>query len=386
MHNPMIYNSIMPNPLTTAKFIEKAQKIHGNMFSYILAAYNGSKTKVKIMCSKHGMFEQTPNNHLRGAGCPLCAGDKISKSKSKGAKSFIEQAIFIHGDNYDYTNVIYKNNRTPVEIICSIHGSFFQAPTPHLAGSGCFKCGILKTAAKRSSNTEEFIQKSIKTHGNTYDYVLSVYNGAINNVIIICKIHGAFSQTPNSHLNGAGCNRCADERARKRLMFSTEKFIELAHKIHGNKYDYTYVIYNGMYKNIQIICPDHGAFYQKPVNHIKKENGCQKCSKIVSKPEIEWLDYLQVPEKYRQARIVIGGKLFKLDAYNPEINTIYEFYGDFWHGNPKIYNSEDENPVCKRTFGKLYNKTIQKEKALDAAGYNLITIWENDWKSLCKIT
>lgn len=78
----------------------------------------------------------------------------------------------------------------------------------------------------------------------------------------------------------------------------------------------------------------------------------------------------------------IQGKLFKVDGYCELTNTIYEFYGDFWHGNPLIYNSTDIHPLNKKSFGELYNSTIDRENILRREGYNLITIWESDYHKL----
>ena len=61
-------------------------------------------------------------------------------------------------------------------------------------------------------------------------------------------------------------------------------------------------------------------------------------------------------------------------------STIFEFHGDFWHGNPNVYESQETNTIVGMTFGKLYEKTIMKEKKLKKLGYNLIVMWEYDWK------
>ena len=62
------------------QFIEKSNLIHNNKYSYELVDYNGSFIKVKIKCNNHGIFEQTPDKHLQGKGCPKCS-HHISKSE-----------------------------------------------------------------------------------------------------------------------------------------------------------------------------------------------------------------------------------------------------------------------------------------------------------------
>ena len=75
-------------------------------------------------------------------------------------------------------------------------------------------------------------------------------------------------------------------------------------------------------------------------------------------------------------------KKYKLDGYCEQTNTIYEFYGDLWHGNPNRFDKKDINPLNKKTYGKLYNDTIKRETELRNKGFNIITIWESDYKKI----
>jgi hypothetical protein len=129
-----------------------------------------------------------------------------------------------------------------------------------------------------------------------------------------------------------------------------------------------------------ITCPLHGNFIQKPNNHLCG-NGCYKCNINVSKKETNWLDSLPESNDLIRSYVVISNnkRVFFADAYNPKTNTIYEFYGDFWHGNPDIYKSSDINRVTKSSFGDLYQKTTNKEQIIKNLGYNLIFMWENKW-------
>ena len=74
-----------------------------------------------------------------------------------------------------------------------------------------------------------------------------------------------------------------------------------------------------------------------------------------------------------------NGKRTSVDGYDPKTNTVYEFHGDFWHGNPVVYNPSDINNKNKKTFGQLYQETIDKENRIRQNGYNLVVIWENDF-------
>ena len=75
----------------------------------------------------------------------------------------------------------------------------------------------------------------------------------------------------------------------------------------------------------------------------------------------------------------IDNNIYKFDGYCEKTNTVYEFHGDFWHGNPKLYNKNEIHPLTKKSFGELYNNTVQKENIIKSNGYNLITIWESEY-------
>ena len=68
-----------------------------------------------------------------------------------------------------------------------------------------------------------------------------------------------------------------------------------------------------------------------------------------------------------------------VDGFDPATNTVYEFHGDFWHGNPRRFAAEAINKKCKISYGELYQKTLAKEQAILASGYRLVVIWESDW-------
>lgn len=351
----------------TDDFIKKARLIHGNKYDYLKTHYVSAKTKIEIKCKDHGLFWQKPNDHLYKKGCFKCAvADRRSNTHE-----FVEKTkLSIHGDKYDYSLVEYKTSKIKVEIVCKTHGSFWQKPNDHLSGYGCAQCGSNK------SNTEEFIEKAKIIHSNKYEYNKVHYKKYDVRVEITCLKHGEFFQTPEIHLNNHGCPTCGGVRKS-----NTDDFIKKAKLVHGDKYDYINISYINVRTKVQIICKKHGTFDQKPNDHINGY-GCQTCSHYISKPEIDWLNSLNVlNDKYhRQVRIKINNKTYSVDGYDPITNTIYEFDGDFFHGNPEIYNLEDINPVTKTTFRYLYENTYEKHRQIKNAGYNLIAIWENSWK------
>ena len=131
-------------------------------------------------------------------------------------EGFISRARRVHGNKYDYALVEYSGTYTPVKIICREHGEFEQQPNNHLGGRGCQTCGGLAAANARRSNTEQFIAKAKRVHGDKYDYSLVSYETAKLPVKIVCPVHGEFEQRPDHHLSGSGCRKCAVDRQRGR--------------------------------------------------------------------------------------------------------------------------------------------------------------------------
>lgn len=150
----------MSKKLTTQEFIEKAKQVHEDKYDYSKVDYEGNKIKVSIICPVHGEWQQRPNDHLSGYGCPRCQYEYLSSLFIKTTDQFIENAINIHGDKYNYSKIIYKGKDKKVKIICSKHGEFEQTPHTHLQGQGCPKCN--------QSHGETMIEQYLKDHNLQY--------------------------------------------------------------------------------------------------------------------------------------------------------------------------------------------------------------------------
>lgn len=200
------------NYSTTDEFIKRANDVHDNKYDYSLTSYTSNKSKVKIICLKHGVFEQNPNNHLSGQNCPICSPQK----KMLSTKEFISVAKKNHGKKYDYSLVIYRGNKNTVNIKCKTHGSFKQTPNSHVCGQGCPKC------VGKNKTTEDFIAEAKRIHGKKYDYSLTHYVNSKSKTTIICSKHGQFKQMAGTHLSGCGCPKCGESMGEK----GTRVFLE----------------------------------------------------------------------------------------------------------------------------------------------------------------
>lgn len=287
---------------------------------------------------------------------------------------FISKAKQIHClHGYDYTNVMYVNNNTPVRIICPSHGEFNQRPNNHLNGARCPKCAEISRLNLRRDTTEGFIIKANKIHGQKYDYSESVYGkNNLDKIIIICKKHGKFLQTPNEHLDGSQCPTCSIEKNAKLKTKTTDEFIMNAIAIWGNLYDYSNTEYVGCDTKVAIICKIHGQFFQTPSNHVNCKQGCPKCN--LSKGESKILIYLDKnninyirQQWFSDCRSKLGkGQVLKFDFYIPSKNLLIEYNGkqhykrdSFVGGRHHISDSEF---VSIKRNDKIKKKYAEKNK------------------------
>jgi hypothetical protein len=131
---------IEKNSLNTKEFIQRAKEIHGDKYDYSQTKYTKALEKLKIICPKHGVFEQLATTHLKGSGCHGCGREKINEKKTSNTKEFIQRAKEIHGDKYDYSQTKYTKALEKLKIICPKHGVFEQQASGHLQGAGCRSC------------------------------------------------------------------------------------------------------------------------------------------------------------------------------------------------------------------------------------------------------
>ena len=259
-------------------FPKEAKEIHGDFYDYSLVEYVNCNTKVIIVCPLHGEFPQKPVKHLAGQGCPDCGDTRGAGKNRKPLDEFIKEAKEKHGD-YDYSLVIEypKNNKTKVTIICPRHGKFHQSPNSHLRGSGCPDCGDVTTANKRRKPPADFHKEARAKHGEFYDYSLVEYVNNHTKVTIVCPLHGEFLQAPADHLGGHGCSDCGDIITADNRRKPLDELIKEAKEVHGDYYDYSIVEYVNTMTPVTIICPQHGEFPQRPLNHIQLRQGCPEC-------------------------------------------------------------------------------------------------------------
>lgn len=191
--------------------------------------------------------------------------------------TFIERARQAHGDRYDYGFVVYVDWNTKVTVVCREHGPFNISPPNHVYGKGCRLCANRQRGANKTKTTAKFVQEATLKHSGRYDYSKSIYTGKVNELTIICPVHGEFNQKAGVHLRGHGCPKCGLDTIGEKKRSTLAEFLAQARAKHGEKYDYSLVDYRGSHKRITIVCPDHGAFQQLAAVHIYNGAGCPAC-------------------------------------------------------------------------------------------------------------
>ena len=203
---------------TKEDFIEKAKQVHGETYDYSLVDYVKTNQKVDIICPKHGVFQQTPQKHLAGQICPMC-------TRAKYGETFLERARTVHGDRYDYSKVEYVNSYTKVEIICKVHGSFWQKPHDHTtSGQGCPKCAAEAGAKRRRGEgnpnykgkaTEKIQQTCLERYGAKTWAESEVGRQTLHNIIVDDDLQMRTKQTCLERYGAP--TWCQSEEGHKRL-------------------------------------------------------------------------------------------------------------------------------------------------------------------------
>jgi very-short-patch-repair endonuclease/ribosomal protein L44E len=325
---------------TTNQIIDKAIVVHGNTYIYEHFIYNGTNIKSIITCSIHGNFQQRPVDHINNRqGCPICAGN-IKYTKS----DFIIKARLIHKEKYDYSKVEYKTNKIKIEIFCNACNMFFwQTPHMHLQGQGCIKC-----SGSKKYTTQEFVEKSIKIHGNKYNYSKIEYVNAHTKIKIFCnKCMKYFFQNPSEHLNGQSCPFCIGKYKTK------EEIIFQFQQIHGiEKFDYSKVEYVSAKTKVIIRCKKcKKDFKQTPNNHLNG-NGCFycKCSNGEEKIRNKLKDNNISTKEQIKFNTCKNIKSLIFDFYLIDYNILIEYDGK-QHFEPVSF-CKDQSEESKKQFLK----------------------------------
>lgn len=263
--------------MDTNEFIERAKRVHGDKYDYNKVEYINSKTRVCIVCPTHGEFWQKPYNHLNGQGCGKCRYEMLSSKYRKTTRQWIEEAKKVHDNKYDYSKVVYKTCQDKVCIICPTHGEFWQEALSHIQGQGCPYCNgnAKKTTEKfiqdaKKVHGDKYDYSKVVYVNNKTKVCIICHKKDDNGVE-----HGEFWQTPHKHLIGRGCSRCNESNLETAMsLFLERNGIEFEEQ---KKFDWLGKMTLDFYlpkHNIAIEC--QGGQHFIPVEHFGGENGLKE--------------------------------------------------------------------------------------------------------------
>jgi hypothetical protein len=194
-----------------------------------------------------------------------------------------------------------------------------------LQGKGCPDCAAERPyiPANKRKTTQDFLAQLPEENHDRYDYSKVEYVSANKKVIIICKLHGPFSQRPSQHIYGRGCPKCGVESMKSKHRSPFDKFVSDANEAHG-QYKYNKESFVDYTTPTEITCPDHGAFKQRPRDHVNSKNGCPKCAgnKLLTTPEFVEKARLIHHDRYDYSRTVYAKS-------SEQIKVICSKHGEF---------------------------------------------------------
>lgn len=356
--------------LTTEEYILKAQKIFKDKFNYKNTIYRTKKVPLSIECRIHGIFKTLPNAHLESkyGKCPSCRNDVNFELFKQKTKELFE-------DRITFEKALYVNNRTNLTLTCNEHGDFISSPlsvlkSPH----GCTVCAVKYKDRYKFKNIQEVLQELNKIHSSQYSYPSLSTVRRQDKIEVLCKIHGSFFPTLSSHLLGSGCGLCKQTENHNKRRRTLEEFIDLSNNVHNNTYTYEKAVYVNSITPLEITCPVHGSFMQRPDCHYNRKHGCPICRSTFrrSSKETELYDriLLHCPDTLHSYRPEwLEGK--EIDIYIPSLQLGIEYNGYVFHHS----SNNTGNLFLSTTFKSFDYHQSKYLKCLDNS-VNLLHVFD----------
>lgn len=371
------------NTIKVDEFLMQLEKRNSKLpsISYV-SDFNGMTKKAVFQCDVCNYTWKTlPKSIIRGSGCPKCKAQKNSKLHMYTHEQFLEKIAKRNSKHENKIYVVpqqtYNGYKSKIKFICEKGHEWYSYPEIIWNDvSGCPHCaGIVKRGTKAAF--EEILKKHptlkiISSHGEQL--------GRRELIEVRC-INGHEWETHYERLiNGHGCPHCYGN-----AKMSHEQFLNKLNKLTRTILPLS--TYESSHKPITVKCSICEYKWKPKPYNLLQGYGCPNCSRNnkFSKKALIWLKYMEITNNItirhanKGGEYKIPGTHYKCDGFCEETNTVYEFYGDYWHGNPKVYCSSDYNIHLNKSFGELYRQTIAREEKIRKLGYNIISVWEKDY-------
>jgi hypothetical protein len=345
----------------TYEYIKKCFESRG----YVLLSteYKNSKVKLEYRCPEGHIGNMTYSNFKKGQGCYTCS---VNSKK----KSFEDVKHCFEACGYILLSTKYVNSVTKLKFVCPKGHVGLVTYNGFQQGCRCQRCAI---DARRKVSFED-IRKAFSGRG--YALLSTEYKNVLTKLTYSCPAGHIGNMSYYNFQKGHGCPYCAGN--------STLEFEYVKNYFKGQGYELLSTKYEGSHSKLMYKCP-LGHICSVTYTNFQQGKMCPICSSgPVSKISQYWLDSLNIQTLEREHSFHINKRLYKVDAYDLGTNIIYEFLGNYWHGNPEMYNPNDINPTNKKSYGQLYKETFERLTVLEEAGYKVVYIWESDFIALNK--
>ena len=345
----------------------------------------GSHKKVWWVCINGHNWLDTVLHRTNGRGCPYCSGKKVCEDNCLAtlrpdlAKEWhpTKNGKLIPNDvtssshkkvwwqcekGHEWKALIYNRSKTVNPARC-----------PY-----CFNKKVCDDSCLATLRPDLIIQWDFVKNGSLSPR--KCFKSSTKKVWWLCERGHGWEAQIKERVKGSGCPYCSGQRVCEDNCLATLRK-SIASEWHPTKNGQLTPngVACGSHKKVWWLCERCGNTWKTTVaNRTHLYHCCPKCytgprSKIGDK----WLDSLNIPLENRE--ILLPDLKIRVDAFVPETNTVYEFFGDYWHGNPEIYDKNQEHPVVGKTFGQLYDETKARISRLKGAGYKVVYVWENDF-------
>ncbi|MBU2527636.1 MAG: zinc-ribbon domain-containing protein [Bacteroidetes bacterium] len=345
-----------------------------------------SNVRVWWRCKESHEWVARIADRSAGQGCPYCAGQRVCQANCLSTVNpslALEWAPTRNG-SLTPSEVLPGSNKK-VWWCCSAGHEWEATINSRSNGRKCPYCSGRLSASDTSLPTTNpnLVTEWHPTKNGTLT-PFEVTTSSHKKVWWLCTKGHEWETCVFNRAKGHGCPYCSGTKASPENCFATLN-PHLVPEWHPTKNgDLTpYMVTRASRKKVWWLCPE-GHEWKARVSTRARGHGCHTCmTGPVSEVSQRWLDSLGVPAEHREVPIKLTGREhpFRIDGFDPETLTVYEFLGDFWHGNPARFDPQEVNPVNKETFGALHKKTIRRLELLRKEGYNVVFIWEYDFRN-----
>jgi hypothetical protein len=365
---------VCKDPAIPAKFILDATRIHAGKYTYGTIDFVNMKRKVMITCPAHGLFDQIPEAHLAGQGCPTCAKERSINSQKVHLAEFIERAEKRYAGAYEYSHVTFETVKDSITIHCKRHGEFKKRCKDFLAGDGCVKCRREVIQAQKEAEKQELTRKKQEELARKQQEELA----RKQQEELARKQQEELARKQQEEL----ARKQQEELARKQQEELVRKQQEELARKQQEELARKQQEELARKKQEEIARKQQEELARKQQEEIarKKRREWWNSYRYVKLDSVnEWLGMKRSTRPLiRTKKEYLPGTQYYVDGYDPTTKTVYEFHRTYLCGDPRVFSADSVSNTGV-LMKDLYRATLKKKAIIKSLGYQYIEIWEYDW-------